>query len=164
MASEEKEFTAGPIQGIIADNTELVSPNRIWMLYQLFRKAEADYHTFFDDTASYYLLNIAEFFTGRGGRPLCSYENLIVAIESADYRKVLVMLATEPVPAGKERYRMHLTTIKRDSPQAEQICTWQGLKDFCLQLKLGSSLLTIAERAPQQQKVLDFIESYQFLA
>ena len=164
MASQEEEFVGGPIQGIVADNTELVSPTRIWMLYQLFRKGAADYHNFFDDTASYYLLNIAEFFAAQGGRPACSYENLITVLENADYRKVLLMLGTEPVPAGKERYRRHLTYIHRNSLQAEQICTWQGLKDFALELKLGTGILIMADRQQQRLQVLDFIESYQFLA
>jgi hypothetical protein len=163
-SNNEQIFTGGPIQGIIADNTELVSPTRIWALYQLYRKGRQGYSPFFDDAASYYLLNIAEFFSAQPNRPACNYDNLATVLLDADCSKVLVMLGSEPVPAGKEEYRMHLTKFTPDSLHAKNMCNWQGLKDFANELLLGTDLDQVLARLPARRQVLAFIEGYQFLA
>jgi hypothetical protein len=177
----------GTIQGISTDNSELVSPTRIWALYQLYRQNQPDhskagflaklflgkkplidqtaYSPFFDDAASFYLLHIAGFFAASPARPACSYDNLITVLTDADYRKVLVMLRTEPPTAGDELQHIHLK-LPADSPQLEKVCQWPGLIDFSRRILMGATALDIlsAAKRKQRKQVLDFIESYKFLA
>jgi hypothetical protein len=162
--NDEQVSTGGPAQDIIADNTELVSPTRIWANYQLYRKDRPDHSQFLDDAASYYLLNIAEFFSAKASRPACNYANLATVLLDADFRKVLLMLGSEPVPAGKEMYRQHLLKFAPGSLHAKNICTWQGLKDFAKELQQATDLEAVLARVPARRQVLAFIEGYQFLA